>query len=174
MTTYVPIVLQGIGWSHEHGHPLLLLRALGTDISFAVVSDADETRAFAACACMQGRTRRRWARLLAEVLQVAGISIDAIVLSPDEQGTLLATLRLRSPGGTHSFTVLGSDALLLAAETGVVPVMESSQLLALQRRLREPQGNGREETFTLPVEVEELIAQLERFPFSDDYGDSTS
>jgi|GEM_PF-3318342 len=69
MIDRVPIVLQGISWSRDHGHPLLLLRALDIDVSFAVVADVDEARALSTCSCMRDRTRMRLAGLIAGLLQ---------------------------------------------------------------------------------------------------------
>ncbi|MCX7622503.1 MAG: hypothetical protein N2Z82_01920, partial [Thermomicrobium sp.] len=80
MTHYVPIVLQGISWSGQHGHPLLLLRALESDVSFAVVADVDEARALSSCPCTRERTRRRLAVLVVELLRALEATLLGICL----------------------------------------------------------------------------------------------
>ncbi len=160
MTEGVPVVLQGVTWSREHAHPLLLLRALETDITFAVVADVDEARALATCSCTRARTRRRLAVLVADLLRALGATVHGIELRVDEQGTLSGTLRLTCRGGIHAFQLAGSDALLLAEELGVLPTMQVSQLLALGRTIPETRA-PLAEPYELLREVEQLLRDLE-------------
>ncbi|MCX2727903.1 DUF151 domain-containing protein [Thermomicrobium sp. 4228-Ro] len=170
MIDRVPVVLQGISWSRDHGHPLLLLRALEVDICFAVVADADEARALSTCSCMPDRTRRHLARLLVDLLRTLGASIIDIELHQGEQRVLRAVLRIASPRGVHRFDIPGSDGLLLASETGVVPVMALEEILAIDRRSH-GQGLPNEARFSLPPYVLELLAELEQFGSLDDHSD---
>jgi len=172
MIDRVPIVLQGISWSRDHGHPLLLLRALDIDVSFAVVADVDEARALSTCSCMRDRTRMRLAGLIAGLLQAVGASILDIVLHLDDQGSLRATLRLASPRGLHCFDIPGSDGLLIAQETGVVPVMAASELLAIDQRSQTPPPPT-DTNLSLPPDVQAFLARLERFGALDDQPDSS-
>ncbi len=167
MTEEIPVLLHGITWSREHGHPLLLLRALDTDITFAVVADVDEVRALATCACTRERTRRRLAILVADLVRALGAAVVGIQLHIDEHGTLRGTLRLVLPRGVHSFPLAGSDALLLADELGLFPTMPVDEVLTLGGYANERQAPT-SEACELPSEVEELLRNLERFGSLDD------
>jgi bifunctional DNase/RNase len=119
---------------------------------------------------MPDRTRRRLARLIVDLLRTLGASIIDIELHQGEQGVLRAALRIASPRGVHSFDIPGSDGLLLATETGVVPVMATEEILAIERRSHE-QASRNETGFLLPPDVQELLTRLEQFGSLDDHSD---
>jgi len=168
MTDLVPIVVQGISWSQQHGQPLVLLRGLGTDCWFAVSADVEEARAFSSCTCAAERTRRRLARLASQLLRVAGGEIEQIVLRVDGEQILRAHLLVRSSTGTTTVETFGLDALVLAAELGIMPVMRWQELAALAASSQRAENASDETATELPPAIQRLLAELEERGFGTD------
>ena len=168
MNDLVPIVVQGISWSQQHGQPLVLLRGLGTDCWFAVSADVEEARAFSSCACTVERTRRRLARLASQLLRATGGEVEQIVLRVDEEQILRAHLVVRNSTGMTTLETMGLDALVLAAELGIVPVMRWQELAALADGSQRADNASDETPTELPPAIQRLLAELEERGFGTD------
>lgn len=155
-----PLIIEGMSWSRAHGDPFVILRAQSSDKWLRISCEIEQARASRTSQYGDQHERCCLARLAIKLVMAVGGQIEEIMLQIDEERRLSAQFTVRGAYGAEKFCAAPLDALLVADELGLIPLMRQEDVAQVTTGCHELLRKT--ESFDLFEGIQDFLIQLEK------------